>query len=58
MKNMQDFHTWLSVPREALTPDQKRLNALTRLSRAQLVDVSSQAVWWIWGKAQAPAEPV
>ena len=46
MKTMQDFHQWLSSAEKTFA--QQRLDAVTRLSRAQLVDVSGQSTWFIW----------
>jgi hypothetical protein len=45
--NMQDFYQQLLVKREG--PDQRRLDGLTRASRAQILHVTSEVTWYIWG---------
>lgn len=51
MKNMQDFHKWLSSVTETSTPHRRRLASLTRLNRIQLLNVASDLTWDIWGAA-------
>lgn len=53
MKKMQDFRTWLSDVNEESTPYLRRLAALTRVDRAQLVNVSNGEAWFIWEAAQS-----
>lgn len=48
MKNMQDFHKWLSSVNETPTFDQRCLAALTRVSRARLSKATSDATWFLW----------
>ncbi|MBL8050894.1 MAG: hypothetical protein JNM46_06700 [Anaerolineales bacterium] len=55
MKNMQDFHNWLSV-REPLLLEQIRLRALTGVSRTRLAKVSNEAPWFIWDAPQSLSE--
>ncbi len=48
MKNMQDFHNWLSSVNESPTLDQRCLAALTRVNRAQLSKATSNSTWFLW----------
>ena len=48
MKNMQDFHKWLSSVNEKPAPNQRRLLELTRLSRVQLANAASALGWFLW----------
>ena len=48
MKNMQDFHTWLSSANDKTAPNQRRLLELTRLSRVQLANAASALGWFLW----------
>jgi hypothetical protein len=44
--NMQAFYKWLSVkPTKAY---QRRLAGLTRVSRGQVLDATSEGTWLIW----------
>jgi hypothetical protein len=45
--NMQDFYQQLSVKAEQ--PHQRRLEGLTRASRTQILHVTSELTWYIWG---------
>jgi hypothetical protein len=49
--NMQDFYQRLSVKPEQ--PHQHRLAGLTRASRMQILNATSELIWYIWG-AEAP----
>ena len=44
--NMQAFHKWLSVKPSQLY--QRRLVGLTRISRTQVLDATSELTWLIW----------
>ena len=48
MKNMQDFHKWLSSGNETPSLDQRRLAALTRLDRSQLLHAAGELTWFFW----------
>ena len=48
MKNMQDFHNWLSSENGTPTLDQRCLSALTRVNRAQLSKATSDSTWFLW----------
>ena len=48
MKNMQDFHRWVSSMNETPALDQRCLAALTRVSRAQLSKATSDSTWFLW----------
>lgn len=58
METMKDFHKWLNSAGELPSPDLYRLTALTRLSRAQLADVSGQSTWFIWHDDEPEPESV
>lgn len=51
MKNMQDFHKWLSSVNETSTAHQRRLALLTQLDRAQILNAADDLAWDIWGAA-------
>jgi hypothetical protein len=53
MKHMQDFREWLSAANAESAPHQRRLAALTRLHRPQLLNVSSELAWFIWEAAES-----
>lgn len=53
MKNMQDFHKWLSSGNETPAPDQRRFAALTRLNRSQLLHSTSELTWFYWNAPQS-----
>lgn len=53
MKNMQDFHKWLSSVNEKRVPIQRRLQGLTRLSRSQLVNAVNAFGWFLWDAPEA-----
>ncbi len=53
MKNMQDFHKWLSSGNETPAPDQRRFAALTRLNRSQLLHSASELTWFYWNAPQS-----
>lgn len=55
MKHMQDFREWLSSTNAASTADQRRLAALTRLSRAQLSNVAANLTWFFWSTENSAA---
>lgn len=44
--NMQDFYRRLSVKPER--PHERRLVSLTRASRTQVLNVTSELTWYIW----------
>ena len=53
MKNMQDFHKWLSSGNKTPTPDQRRFTALTRLNRSELLNLASELTWFYWNAPQS-----
>ncbi len=53
MKNMQDFHKWLSSGNKTPTPDQRRFTALTRLKRSELLNLASELTWFYWNAPQS-----
>lgn len=54
MKHMNDFYKWLLPVTEVPATDRRRLIALTRLERSQLVNMSSLGTWFVWN-AEQPA---
>ena len=50
MKNMQEFHKWLSSVDDASTLQQRRLALLTHLARTQLLNAASDLAWDIWNE--------
>ncbi len=52
MKQMQAFRDWLSVSAISSTPMQRRLAAVTRLTRSRLLE-ATDAPWFMW---EAPAQ--
>lgn len=55
MKNMQDFHKWLSSVDETSTLQQRRLALLTHLDRTQLLNAASDLAWDIWNETAVAA---
>ena len=51
--NMQDFYQRLSVKPEQL--QQRHVAGLARASRAQILNATSEVVWFVW---DAEAEPL
>jgi hypothetical protein len=47
--SMQAFYKWLSV--KPTRPHQRRLAGLTRASRAQVLEATSEGTWIIWWNA-------
>lgn len=52
MKQMNSFREWLSTVNSESTPLQRRLEALTRLSRVRLAEASSDQPWFMWEAAE------
>lgn len=51
MKNMQEFHKWLSAGQT--TSLQQRLAALTQLSRERMCVIAAFDPWYIWDEEVA-----
>ena len=48
MSNMQAFHKWLSSTHRTPNTYQRTLSRLTRVSRAQVLNIASDLIWYIW----------
>ena len=52
MKTMQEFYAQMtSASEEALTLD-RRLPALSKMSKKKLMEASSEGVWYLWQASQ------
>ena len=52
MKNMQDFHKWLSSVNETPTSHKRRFVGLTHLDRARLMKATGEVTWFYWEASQ------
>jgi hypothetical protein len=48
MSNMQVFHKWLSSTSERPNASQRTLSRLARVSRAQILAIASDLIWYLW----------
>lgn len=55
MKNMQEFHRWLSSNGDANDLPRRRLAAIAHLDRSRLVKATGELSWFIWEAEQVPA---
>ena len=53
MKQMQDFRARLSATHKAPTRHQRRMAALTRLSREQVNSFATLDLWFVWSSQSA-----
>jgi hypothetical protein len=53
MLNMQAFHKWLSSTDETPNTLQGRMARLARVSRARIVEIAGDLVWFMWESPQA-----
>ena len=48
MSNMQAFHKWLSSTSGRPSAYQHALSRLARVSRAQILNIASDLIWYLW----------
>jgi len=53
MSAMQTFYNWLTTPGKTADARKSRLAQLTRASRAKIMQVASEVVWYVWTAPQA-----
>jgi len=53
MSDMQAFHKWLFSKAGTPNAHHQALSKLARATRAQVLNVASELIWYIWGAAPA-----